>query len=380
MHTRVSLGLFVAVIALAAACSDSDAPPAKTGAVATYNLGLAYNFVPYAKERRAPVADLVAQTDADVLCLQEVWLDDDVTLVAAKAKPRYPHAHFAKTVDPAIGGPPACTPTDAEPLRVCTEKHCQGAASLAECALKNCIAQYTATTPKCQTCLAANIALNAIDLIFDACAKDSGTLTFGGRNGLMLLSKQPFTKTDVLKFESFQLQRVVLYGQTAIAGAPSHVFCTHLQAGLGAIAYNGKHGGWEAEQAAEIDALVKWVGEKAGSERTLVLGDMNCGPAVAEAKIDPEFENNFNKFAAAKLTAPWLSGPSTQCTWCAANQLGSAKSNRVIDHVLLKAWPPLQNVQRKRIGDTAVSIQLATGATETHLSDHFGAQVSFELP
>jgi len=250
----------------------------------------------------------------------------------------------------------------------------------AECLRGHCGWTAYAPSAPCQNCLGANIGLNNIGLIFQACAQGSGSLTFGGRNGVILLSKQPFTQKDVLKFDSFLLQRVALYGQTTVAGAVTHAFCTHLQAGLGSVKYNGKLGGWQQEQAAEIDELVKWVGAKAGSGRAVLLGDMNCGPAVAEARIDAEFADNFAKFTAAGLAAPWLAGAVTQCTWCKANLLAGSSEDRVIDHALFKGWPAFGDVQRSRIGEAKVAIDLAGGATDTQHSDHFGARLTVSLP
>ena len=64
-----------------AACSDNDNNDnnkTQSLTVTTYNMGLALNFVPYTAERLAVNAELMAESDSDVMCLQEVWLEEYV--------------------------------------------------------------------------------------------------------------------------------------------------------------------------------------------------------------------------------------------------------------------------------------------------------------
>ncbi|MBI5610301.1 MAG: endonuclease/exonuclease/phosphatase family protein [Deltaproteobacteria bacterium] len=362
-------------------CSSGGkaAPPIR---FATYNTGLAYNFVGYAKERRQLLANAIADADADVLCLQEVWLDDDVTLITQTAKTAFPHSYSVKTSDQGVGGPAACTETDATALKGCVEANCSTVTdSLADCALSNCSKEYEAASPTCKTCLASNIGLNSIGDIFQACALGSASYAFGGRNGVVLLSKTPLEGTEMLEFESFLNKRVVLHATTHApsslgSGAPrTHVFCTHLTAGLGSVAYSGKFGGWEQEQAKQIDQLIAWAKQKAGGERAVILGDMNCGPDVAGTDIKAEFGNNFKKYLDAGLQAPYLAAAKPLCTWCAENPLVTDGNNHVIDHILLLAPWPGATVQTRRLFDAAASVDVKGKPLSVRLSDHYGAQV-----
>ena len=60
-------------LVLSSACTTSP-----SAVVVTYNVGLARGFVDYADQRAEPVAAAVAALDADVVCLQEVWLREEV--------------------------------------------------------------------------------------------------------------------------------------------------------------------------------------------------------------------------------------------------------------------------------------------------------------
>ena len=45
--------------------------------VQSFNVGLAHGFVAHAEERTAPIIDVVVTSEADVMCLQEVWRQED---------------------------------------------------------------------------------------------------------------------------------------------------------------------------------------------------------------------------------------------------------------------------------------------------------------
>ena len=78
-RSLAAIATVVAAFLGISACSDSsDAPEIQSLTVTSYNAGLALNFVPYSNERLAANADLLAAYDTDVMCFQEVWLDDQV--------------------------------------------------------------------------------------------------------------------------------------------------------------------------------------------------------------------------------------------------------------------------------------------------------------
>jgi hypothetical protein len=249
--------VLVALAPGAVACTDTTASCDRVGPspvrALTFNAGLATNFVGYAPERLDKIGPAVAGTQADVVCLQEVWTDAHAAKVAADLLATYPYQHRVVTTDPGAGGPAACSAAEADPLAVCVNANCIGAPSLAECALGNCFAEYSAASDGCKTCLAANIGQNSIDVIFDACAKGSSSLAFDGRNGLLLVSKTPLSDTGHVVLESYLNTRIALHATTTPAsGEPLSVVCTHLTAVLPGVSYSGKYADWAAEQAAQI--------------------------------------------------------------------------------------------------------------------------------
>lgn len=79
------------------ASSDAAADRAGSGddlSIITYNAGLADDFVDLARERAPQVIDAIADLDADVVFVQEVWTPEDVTTLTDAASDRYGEALF----------------------------------------------------------------------------------------------------------------------------------------------------------------------------------------------------------------------------------------------------------------------------------------------
>ena len=58
----------------------------------SYNLGLAHGYVPYAAARLPKLVTELKKSDADVLCLQEVWKKEDMTTITNALKSKYPYS------------------------------------------------------------------------------------------------------------------------------------------------------------------------------------------------------------------------------------------------------------------------------------------------
>ncbi len=100
----------------------------------TWNVGLAYNFVGLAAERVDAVAAAVASTDADLICLQEVWTTEDVAKIEAAAKGAgFAHVLVEPMVEDTTGLPIACTPGDTQDLAPCATANCKEDGSLVAC-------------------------------------------------------------------------------------------------------------------------------------------------------------------------------------------------------------------------------------------------------
>lgn len=356
-----------------------DTPePAATTTFVTYNAGLARNFVPFAPERIEHVIAAVAGLDADVVCLQEVWEDEDLAALLAATEEGFPNTRTFQTTEEE-GAEPACTAEETDPLLACVTEFCAETDDLTGCVLGNCGVEFSAVSQGCATCLAAHIS-ETVDDIIAACLTGGSQLLFGGRNGLVLLSRLPLGDGGDLILDSFFTQRAVLWQEVITEDGPVHVFCTHLNAALEEVEYGGTFDSWEAEQAHQADQLIEWLDGQAGdSPDRIILGDLNCGPAVPP-EISGKFEETFTKFTDAGFTSPYLALPAPPCTWCVDNPLTESETSRVIDHVLLMGAPAGLEAEAVRILTETITVEGTEGSQDVPLSDHYGVSVTLTAP
>jgi endonuclease/exonuclease/phosphatase family metal-dependent hydrolase len=365
-------------------CSDDPdvvtEPPPSIAAV-TYNGGLALGFVSAALERRPLVADAVAGLDADVVCLQEIWLADDVSAVTNAAAATLPNTIFPAPVGSGMTGTAACTQTELDPLVTCgTMAGCDTVCGdeLVTCIVTNCGPEFTAlntNAPGCSQCLQANIGAPINDIL-DTCTMESAEYTYGGSFGIGLLTSHAILAQEEKVLDSTTTRRAVIYAQLDTDIGPVHTFCTHLTAVFDEteIPYPKPTGSWQEEQTAQITELLAWVEEKSGGAPVMVMGDMNTGPAGDGYAA--EVGANYTMFTDAGLAAPYVDagGP---CTFCGENPLTGIDhaESVLIDHVLIKGFTAPQT-SGSRVLDQEITVPICTVDSPARLSDHYGIHVN----
>ena len=99
------------------------------------------------------VADAVAGLGADVVCLQEAFVESAIETVttALEAAGYEVYVDYLQvTTDPYL----PCGPQDFGPLLTCYADKCQGAESPAGCVLSQCPDEFAAVPRSCNLCLA----------------------------------------------------------------------------------------------------------------------------------------------------------------------------------------------------------------------------------
>lgn len=350
----------------------------------TFNAGLATGYVDYAPDRLPLLGPALSALATDVVCLEEVWTDEDAQAVIDATKAVFPHSYREATTDEGAAAGPACTTTELDPLKACAVANCDGvpAENLATCVLGKCGTEFGAITEACQTCLASQLG-NPLDDMVAVCTTESGgQYAYAGRNGVLLLSKHPLGTKEMIRFDSYLNVRVALH---AVVQDPQlgnvDVFCTHLTADLSDVAYGGKEASWGAEQGKQIDALLQWIEQKRTAVVTLLGGDLNCGPAGTAGGVVAEHGENYAKFAAATAAGwvdPYVQQAGDTCTWCGNNPLVGGGSSTIIDHVMVRSGAGFQT-EATRVLDGAVELPLTPPVT-SRLSDHYGIQVTVTVP
>jgi endonuclease/exonuclease/phosphatase family metal-dependent hydrolase len=390
--TLLGATLFGATL-LAAGCGESeDSDDRPTASFATYNAGLARGFVDYATARTEPVADAVAQLDSDVVCLQEVWLYEDNQLqwntgqiedIVEASEQTFPHSYYEVTQTTGEDLP-NCNDDDTTAMEACVADNCAGVSNdqLQACALPTCQTEFDALSDDCRGCIGANIG-GSIDDILEACTGDveGSAFSYGGHNGLLILSKHELTNTEFTSLDSFLVQRAVLH---ATADIPEFgevdLYCTHLQADLSdALQYpdGGLYSSYEQEQAAQIEAINTYIGQTAQTDNVVLMGDMNNGPAVGD--LSAGFPQNYAKFIDAGYSNAYVEQSGPLCTYCGSNTLNDGDGKRAIDHVLTNFTTEVDVAATERILDQTQTISTEDGDQELHLSDHFGVETTLRL-
>ncbi|HTV24306.1 MAG TPA: endonuclease/exonuclease/phosphatase family protein [Polyangiaceae bacterium] len=345
------------------------------------NAALGVGLAPYADQRLDAIETDLPTLGADVICLQEVWLPDDLDRLVASLSSEYPYNH--RSVRATGGDGAACTAAEASSLADCLASNCSDVdrEGLPLCAIANCAGAFTEVSMACQQCIAANQAAVDVENLTTICANaDGGAASFSDQTGLVLLSRLPLERPSYVAFESSLGDRGLLSARlhTDFMGEVD-VNCTHLAASLGEVPYTGPYGSWAGERLRQIEQMLERVDEiradgNAGGS-AILMGDMNCGPGTALARAASP--DAFARLANAGFIAPYaeLDG---RCTFCENNPLNGLvtdpEEGALIDHVLVSAAGS-EVFAAERVLDAAISVDVDGEAIETAHSDHYGIRV-----
>jgi endonuclease/exonuclease/phosphatase family metal-dependent hydrolase len=389
--------------------------------IATFNAGLAVGYLPLAEERAPHVIEALSRASAELLCVQEVWLESHWEALRAASAPNLPHAfRLPPTGDAAPAT--ACSREELTPLTACAREHCADLAStggLGNCVLQRCGTSALSLSAPCLNCLlrhpvgdaeriaaacvtpaapnasaaapnasaaapnASAAAPNASAAAPNASARPprgaairpgANVIAYGGSFGTGLLSRTPLLDRDALVFDATLNPRAALYARLRPGprGADLHVVCTHLSPALGAPL-----GGRPAsvEQGEQVEKLLAWVEQKAQGAPVVIVGDLNTGHR-AGASVEALLPDHYAKFLTAGFVDPYASRPDALCTFCASNPLNGNAGARgtLIDHVLLRGLPA--GASSEPFLRTPLEIKAGGRTVRTAYSDHYGLVIT----
>lgn len=313
----------------------------------TFNAGLAPSYVPFATERVPIIASALSNQNADVICLQEVWVKKDQQLLKEKLKSLYPYV-FSFATSP-IKSPlvPACELSNLigqGKFLNCMTKSCflKSEDSLTSCILKNCTQALDTLKNENKFCAQALMAQsnNPLPVAFWNILnpfKSTDLFTYDSGTGVMIFSKYPFIKEDVLDLteNSTLNRRAVLSVDIQPKGfsGPISVYCTHLTANFEtSVPYSGKYKSWQDENKAQIDILLSKI--KTTINPSILLGDFNCSIANKKADIDDDWQSNCRALA-SEMEEIGLEEP--KCSFCKNNSLtDNEPKNLLLDHIYVR--------------------------------------------
>ncbi len=424
---RLGLASFaLAASALVAACSSSDPAPAGpdsgtpdsavTGpidvTIDTFNVALAGAFVPNEAARRPKIVEALAAHDADVVCLQEVWTEADKTAIAEAAKGAYPHVVRFETDlatpidDPTdhdgnVVTPPSTAPCADPALNTalgdgidCLKANCNtipgsedGQTTSAKCASDSCVAHVAtllgADDKRCYGCLLANIPASSFAQMRTECGTNpNGGLAFGGRNGVMILSKHPLTESAMHVLPATWNRRIIARATVNLPnGAKVDVHCNHVAPLFNdpLYLYTGQYGkgatdkqGWANEQILHAKKMIAFQKTRPDA-RAILLGDLNA--SREEGDIEGEGSATLDELEAVydEAIAP---GYTPACTFCDDNPNTGGGENTWLDRIFLSGIPKSAVKSSARLF-TEATVDGATG--KVPISDHYGYRVVVEI-
>jgi endonuclease/exonuclease/phosphatase family metal-dependent hydrolase len=430
--------VIVSLFALTLGCGESTSESGQTREpeeviVDAFNVALAGSFIPYEAERRPVIAEAIAAHDADILCLQEVWTQEDKELIRDTAVDNYPYAAFTLNdldtmvddpsdqngqVPPAPVGVPCPDVEVSEGLTIfdqmngavdCVSANCStepgsedGRTTSADCAAAACTPEVAgllignAEQLRCYACIIPQLPTATFGEIRSSCATvPNQDLAFGGQNGVMILSRHPLANTENWVIPGTWNRRSILRATVELPnGAELDTYCNHLTPIFNdfVFPYTGQYGdgmrgaaGWQAEQELQTEKLIAYVDATNGGRPSVILGDFNAGLAFPADGIVAEGEATFELLAAA-FTPAYTSDYAPLCTFCSTNPVTNPDDDPEatsvwIDHILLQNLTADAVLSTSRIFDEdVVPVESDAGEIMVPLSDHFGMRSVLVVP
>jgi endonuclease/exonuclease/phosphatase family metal-dependent hydrolase len=406
-------------LVLATHCS-SDPMPATTSSVIvdSLNVGLAGAFIPFESERRVAVSQAIAQMPSDIVCLQEVWREEDKDLIVNAARSRFPYvarslhdlaSPVTSEIDPMCPVAPLATTAPCSETSLaaalndglrCLTQNCStmpgsemGQTTSTMCATSQCIGQVGAliTSPqpdalRCYGCLASALPTENFAAIRTTCTTNPNAgLAFNGRNGVMILSKHPLTDIETIVVPGTWNRRVITRATATLPGNRRlAVYCNHLTPQFSSVAfpYTGRYGcgradkqGWSSEQIAQARRLVSWVTTTAGTTPAVIAGDFNSSPP--SGAVAAEAEETY-EYLRMQLTPAVPPNYQPVCTFCGANFLSNNSPNVWIDHIFLRNIPAtsVRSFERTFVEPT---VMVSAPPGRVNISDHYGVRAVITL-
>lgn len=351
---------------------------------ATYNLALAHGFVPLAKERLPHLANTLATFPTDVLCLQEVWIEQDRQFITEALQSSFPYQFVTPIENIKSDKRPACLPWGLfgkGKFVSCMNSNCKKLKGdeFTQCILQTCgtaLDNLKYKKRQCATALMAQVGkspLNALLTVLNPFIR-ANLFAYKGSNGLMLLSKHPLKKKSFLDMTDISTlnRRGALEANVKVNDSHYQVLCTHLTSRHPDVPYTGNLKSWGEENKTQFLRLLEKTSKKTP---VILMGDFNCGLGSSKDALDPELENSCRLPLSHGFKDP-LAENNPQCTYCssAINTLNKdINKNELIDHIYIKGASALSS---EVVFKEQITIQTEQGDEQlSNLSDHFGVRV-----
>jgi hypothetical protein len=424
------------------ACGDADVDGIFTRcteglaqvSVLSWDAQLDGAFAPYPFERVGAVAEALAtESTADVVCLQNVYREEDRALVLEATKNRYPHAYLSEEDettpfdDPTnaqgeVPEPPSTPPCGTEELGTlaqeaidCMVERCSAVPGDASqvllegnCMISGCVSTFLPLAygspehARCFACLLYTMSgYESFERTLETCETNPRAgFAFAGRNGQIVLSSFPLGTGETWTLPSTSWR-------TSVARVPVHppdgpsfdFYCTVMGNAARPTStqpYTGSYGDgplntpWLNEAYLQNQKLASFVRSRSGPTPAVVAGEFYAGPAYEEGgqkRLEAAAPEVFELLSSAfGLGVAPKHVPA--CTNCAENLLvgGAPENSTWISHLFLSGIPRAAVVRTDRAFlNAVVPIDIGSapgGASDvvmTPPSPRYGLQSTIEF-
>jgi endonuclease/exonuclease/phosphatase family metal-dependent hydrolase len=367
----------------------------------TFNTGLLpSNKIPYYQERKEAISSVIVNSSADVVCLQELWLLQDILDVAHAANNMFPYYHgYDAAGSPGDTVSPSSTVCDLAKfteLQGCLFLNCrnvldQGLTAVTDCAFTKCNTVVNQLNQQCINCIvldttATNGTLEAFQLIQQSCVSDPAK-NYATTHGLLLLSKYPLKNKKIHTYHPGVVVPITRGYIAAEIDGLGEVVCTHLTTEGVFTSYIGppQFSSFEELQKDEVTQLLMKFPATQSGYPPIIMGDFNHGPRTAT--LVPELEANYQLIIDSGFKSPYVTEVGS-CTFCADNPLANATGNIsgdvLIDHIYVSSSVNKSAVSGvKRMWDSMTAISAVNTALNDSviyrpLSDHFAVRLTYQ--
>jgi endonuclease/exonuclease/phosphatase family metal-dependent hydrolase len=357
--------------------------------VVTYNVGLAPGIVRLAKQRTAAVAEELGRLDYDVLCLQEVWTEDDQDAILMSLNLPSENVYRVDTRGEGETGKDVCKPGQIQDIMACTQKKCshEPPEELATCAASECVEEgimLYLRGRECLNCLTATAGKNVDDVVKICTGQIGASRIYDGGNGVVLASRWPLLEKGVVHLPSSGANRVALMATVDVPGKGKvEVACTHLSAKNDVSPTNPAFSDWTEEQQTQLRLIAEKLAFRATGRPQLLIGDLNFGQRNDKAAIVALMWSTWRLAADLGFVSPAEYAEPGFCSWCHENWMTHSSDDHLIDHILVRnpvSGQMTVPVCAYRMFDRPISVTDWKGRpSSAHFSDHFGVTVELNI-
>lgn len=320
------------------------------------------------------------ENNADIVCLQEVFIGEDAHEIIRGVKSVYPYSFSDLHDDSAtipLNGRDTTPPCGNGLLQglyfslfmQCAEANCghiQTADEAISCISSNCLLRYSTLSQECLLCLTSSGP--RVSEVRKKCSQPLSHRPLRYRNinqpGLLLLSKSVIHHASFVDYHPASTEYTGQYGYLqAQVDDVGQVVCTHVTVNIGStymepsIFINEWITSYEEQQRAELGQLAATFDKKSP---VILLGDFNVGDAVGPTTSACQRGNY------VVMTSVFQTRSHDACTFCDSpeNAYNGASPRRVIDHIFFKGFSYKEGSSKRVFDGTKVG--------GYPLSDHYG--------